>query len=130
MSFVIESGVSKIHRVHLAPLLLDIDDYFQILDLDKDGILFPAKLRQGLNHVVAIESEVAPGEETDNVYNVIFERFGEDLVPEKFRNLIAEILTEMARGIGNLPVIMVVHNDGLIMKAAHHESELMLVMCV
>lgn len=99
------------------------DDYFHILDLDKNGMLSPSELRQGLNHVVAVESEVAPGEETNNVYNAIFERFGEDLVPEKFRDLIAEILTAMARGIGNSPVIMVVHNDGLIMKAVLHESE-------
>lgn len=73
--------------------------------------------------MVAVESEVAPGDETDNVYNAIFERFGEDLVPKNFRDLIAEILTAMARGIGNSPVIMVVHNDGLIMKAVLHESK-------
>ncbi|XP_010511194.1 PREDICTED: uncharacterized protein LOC104787328 [Camelina sativa] len=100
-----------------------MDDYFRILDLDKNGTLSPSELRQGLNHVVAVESEVASGEETDNVYKAIFERFGEDLVPEKFRDLVAEILTAMARGIGNSPVIMVVHNDGLIMKAVHHESD-------
>ncbi|KFK35623.1 hypothetical protein AALP_AA4G015300 [Arabis alpina] len=99
------------------------NDYFQILDLDRDGMLSPSELRQGLNRVVAVESEVASGVETDHVYNAIFERFGDKLVPAKFRNLMAEILTAMARAFGNSPVIMVVHHDGLIMKAVHHESK-------
>ncbi|KAL0693562.1 hypothetical protein Bca4012_060742 [Brassica carinata] len=98
------------------------DDYFKILDLDGDGTLSPSELRKGLNRVVAVESEVASGEETDSVYEAIFERFGENLVPEKFRDLISEILTAMARAFGNSPVIMVVHSDGLIMEAVRHES--------
>ncbi|KAG2242632.1 hypothetical protein Bca52824_095526 [Brassica carinata] len=88
------------------------DDYFKILDLDGDGKLSPSELRKGLNRVVAVESEVASGEETDS-----------NLAPEKFKDLISEILTAMARAFGNTPVIMVVHNDGLIMKAVRHESE-------
>ncbi|ESQ29806.1 hypothetical protein EUTSA_v10024165mg [Eutrema salsugineum] len=99
------------------------NDYFQILDLDKNGMLSPSELRQGLNRVVAVESEVASGEETDNVYKAIFERFGENLVPEKFRDLLAEVLTAMARAFGKSPVIMVVHHNGLIMKAVQHETE-------
>ncbi|KAJ0252491.1 Calcium-binding EF hand family protein [Hirschfeldia incana] len=99
------------------------DDYFKILDLDGDGTLSPSELRQGLNRVVAVESEVASREETDSVYEAIFERFGENLVPGKFRDLVSEILTAMARAFGNTPVIMVVHSDGLIMKAVRHESE-------
>ncbi|KAL1188177.1 hypothetical protein V5N11_009021 [Cardamine amara subsp. amara] len=97
------------------------NDYFKILDLDNDGNLSSSELRQGLNRVVAVESEVASREETDSVYNAIFKRFGENFVAEKFRDLMAEILTAMARALGNSPVIMVVHNDGLIMKAVHHE---------
>ncbi|CAH8360806.1 unnamed protein product [Eruca vesicaria subsp. sativa] len=99
------------------------NDYFKILDLDGDGTLSPSELRKGLNRVVAVESEVASGEETDSVYEAIFERFGENLAPEKFRDLISEILTAMARAFGDSPVIMVVHSDGLIMKAVRHESE-------
>ncbi|CAN7091226.1 uncharacterized protein LOC103838731 [Brassica rapa] len=99
------------------------DDYFKILDLDGDGTLSPSELRKGLNRVVAVESEVASGEETDSVYEAIFERFGENLAPGKFRDLISEIMTAMARAFGNTPVIMVVHSDGLIMKAVRHESE-------
>ncbi|CAN8241501.1 unnamed protein product [Cochlearia groenlandica] len=99
------------------------DGYFDILDLDRDGMLSQSELRQGLNRVVAVESEVASREEKDNVYKAILERFGEKLVPEKFRELMAEILTAMATAFGNTPVIMVVHNDGLIMKAVHHESK-------
>ncbi|KAG2302439.1 hypothetical protein Bca52824_031090 [Brassica carinata] len=73
-----------------------VDTIGKELDLDGDGTLSPLELRKGLNRVVAVESEVASGEETDSV-KAIFERFGQNLAPEKFRDLISEILTAMAR---------------------------------
>ncbi|KAG2302440.1 hypothetical protein Bca52824_031091 [Brassica carinata] len=107
----------KTQKIRRNPIMIET-----ILDLDGDGTLSPLELRKGLNRVVAVESEVASGEETDSVYEAIFERFGQNLAPEKFRDLISEILTAMARAFGNSPVIMVVHSDGLIMEAVRHES--------
>ncbi|XP_010528798.1 PREDICTED: uncharacterized protein LOC104805818 [Tarenaya hassleriana] len=99
------------------------DEYFQILDLDRDGVLSTSELRRGLNRIVSVESEIAPEEETDDVYKAIFERFGEEIDRDRFRDLIAEILRAMARAFGKYPVIMVVHCEGLIMKAVRHESK-------
>ncbi|XP_010550258.1 PREDICTED: uncharacterized protein LOC104821153 [Tarenaya hassleriana] len=99
------------------------DEYFQILDLDRDGIISSSELRRGLNRIVSVESEVAPEEETADVYKAILERFGEEIGRDQFRDLVSEILKAMARAFGKSPVIMVVHCDGLIMKAVRHESK-------
>lgn len=100
-----------------------IDDYFKILDLDGDGMLLLLEFWKGLNCVVVVELEVVLGEEIDSVYEVIFERFGENLVLGKFRDLIFEIMMVMVRVFGNMLVIMVVYSDGLIMKVVCYELE-------
>ena len=64
-------------------------------------------------------------ENVDRFYTTIFQRFDEDgngkIDRNEFTSLMREIMLAMARGIGNLPIIVVLDQDSLLMMAVKLE---------
>lgn len=93
-----------------------IKECFEMLDVDGNGMLSQRELCDGFHRVFSLEY---------NLYDAIFKRFDEDqngvIDPMEFRSLVRELMLAMARGFGDLPVLVALEQDSLLMKAAQHE---------
>jgi hypothetical protein len=93
-----------------------IKECFEMLDVDGNGMLSQRELRDGFHRVFSLEY---------NLYDAIFKRFDEDqnglIDPTEFRSLVKELMLAMARGFGDLPILVALEQDSLLMKAAQHE---------
>ncbi|XP_021283215.1 guanylyl cyclase-activating protein 1 [Herrania umbratica] len=102
-----------------------VDEYFKMLDSNGDGGISRDELAEGLGRIFTVELESKTEENIDRFYSTIFERFDEDrdgrIDPNEFESLMREIMLAMARGIGDLPVIVALDQDSLLMMAVKHE---------
>ncbi|KAL0005646.1 hypothetical protein SO802_013207 [Lithocarpus litseifolius] len=78
-----------------------------------------------LNKLLSLENNTNQEEEINNLYEVILKRFDKDekgLIDRmKFESLVRELMLAMARGIGDLPVLVALEEHSLLMKAVQHE---------
>lgn len=97
---------------------------FQKLDVDGDGLLSRDQLRWSCT---ASDHERDADEGADELFGAALDRCGEDkdgvIDPEGFKGFVMEIMLALARGIGGVPVAMVVQEDSLFIKAVEHELE-------
>nr|POE45621.1 hypothetical protein CFP56_05514 [Quercus suber] len=79
----------------------------------------------GLHKLLSLENNTNQEEEINNLYEVIFKRFDKDVKGfidrMEFESLIRELMLAMARGIGDLPVLVALEEHSLLMKAVQHE---------
>ena len=77
------------------------------------------------NKLLSLENNTNQEEEINNLYEVILKRFDKDekgLIDRmKFESLIRELMLAMARGLGDLPVLVALKEHSLLMKAIQHE---------
>lgn len=103
-----------------------VNERFEMLDVNGDGVLSPCELKEGFGRLLAWEYESQSEEEINNLYNTIFEKFDEDqngtIDREEFRSLIKDIMLGMAQSIGNSPVQVALEEDSLLMKAVEYEN--------
>ncbi|KAL6966357.1 hypothetical protein U1Q18_032137 [Sarracenia purpurea var. burkii] len=101
-----------------------VDMQFDMLDSDGDGALSCSDLRRRPGRLSSMEFELQSEEEIRELYDTLFERFDADqdgkIDREGFRTLMAEIVLAKARGIGQSPVLIIVQEDSLLMKAVEH----------
>ncbi|EOY11133.1 hypothetical protein QUC31_009631 [Theobroma cacao] len=102
-----------------------VDEYFKMLDSNGDGGISRDELEEGLGRIFTMELESKTKENIDRFYSTIFERFDEDrdgrIDCNEFESLMREIMLAMARGIGDLPIIVALDQDSLLMMAVKHE---------
>ncbi|XWS57654.1 hypothetical protein CRYUN_Cryun09bG0191900 [Craigia yunnanensis] len=105
-----------------------VEEYFKMLDSNGDGGISRNELEEGLGRIFTMELKSRSKEDIDEFYSTIFERFDEDgdgkIDRNEFSSLMREIMLAMARGIGNLPVIVALDQDSLLMMAVKHELAL------
>ena len=74
---------------------------------------------------MSLENNTNQEEEINNLYEVIFKRFDKDekcfIDQMEFESLIRELMLAMARGIGDLPVLVAFEKHSLLLKAVQHE---------
>ncbi|WRX23207.1 EF-hand domain - like 10 [Theobroma cacao] len=96
-----------------------------MLDSNGDGGISRDELEEGLGRIFTMELESKTKENIDQFYSTIFERFDEDrdgrIDCNEFESLMREIMLAMARGIGDLPIIVALDQDSLLMMAVKHE---------
>ena len=102
-----------------------INECFEMLDIDGNGKLSRELLYGGLHKLLSLENNTNQEEEINNLYEVIFKRFDKDekgfIDQMEFESLIRELMLAMARGIGDLPVLVALEEHSLLMKAVQHE---------
>ncbi|XP_017976707.1 PREDICTED: guanylyl cyclase-activating protein 1 [Theobroma cacao] len=102
-----------------------VDEYFKMLDSNGDGGISRDELEEGLGRIFTMELESKTEENIDRFYSTIFERFDEDrdgrIDCNEFESLMREIMLAMARGIGDLSIIVALDQDSLLMMAVKHE---------
>ena len=102
-----------------------INECFEMLDIDGNGMLSRKLLYGGLHKLLSLENNMNQEEEVNNLYEVIFKRFDKDekgfIDRMEFESLIRELMLAMARGIGDLPVLVALEEHSLLMKAVQHE---------
>ncbi|GMY21044.1 isoform 2 of ef-hand calcium-binding domain-containing protein 1 [Fagus crenata] len=103
-----------------------INECFEMLDFDGNGMLSKDVLCGGLHRLLSLEyNPQEEEEEVNNLYEVIFMRFDKDkngfIDCKEFECLIRELMLAMARGIGDSPVLVALEETSLLMKAVQHE---------
>lgn len=102
-----------------------VNEYFQVLDVGHNGKLSRNVFRERFGRFFTLEYE-SPPQETEHVYDIVFERFDENrngnIDRRQFGALMREIMLAMARGIGDSLVLMALEQDSLLRKAVEHES--------
>ena len=87
-----------------------INECFEMLDIDGNAMLSRELLYGRLHKLLSLENNTNQEEEIYNLYEVIFKRFDKDekgLIDRmEFESLIRELMLTMARGIGDLPVLV------------------------
>ena len=101
-----------------------INECFEMLGIDGNGMLSIELLYGGLNKLLSLENNTNQEEEINDLYEVIFKRFDKDekgLIDRmEFESLIRELMLAMARGIiGGLPVLVALEEHSLVMKVAN-----------
>ncbi|XVE89842.1 hypothetical protein DITRI_Ditri20bG0027000 [Diplodiscus trichospermus] len=103
-----------------------VEEYFKMLDSNGDGGISRSELEEGLGRIFTMELKSRSKEDIDRYHRTIFDRFDEDgngkIDRNEFTSLIREIMLAMARGIGNLPIIVALDQDSLLMRAVKHEQ--------
>lgn len=98
-----------------------IEERFNILDVNKDGVLSRGELQNEINDPSYVESALQSKEEVDNLYNALFEKFDAEkkgtLGRKEFGSLMKEVMLAKARGFGNTPVCIILQEDSLLQKA-------------
>ncbi|KAL0005609.1 hypothetical protein SO802_013170 [Lithocarpus litseifolius] len=84
-----------------------INECFGMLDIDGNCMLSKELLYGGLHKLLSLANKTNQEEEIHNLYEVIFKR---------------ELMLAMARGIGDLLVLVALEEHSLLMKAVQHES--------
>ncbi|XP_030520747.1 uncharacterized protein LOC115734227 [Rhodamnia argentea] len=100
---------------------------FRVLDVDRDGLLSRDDLRRGFDSCIALDHERGAEEGNDGLFDAVFDRSDKNkdgaIDPEEFKGFVAEIMLGLARGLGGVPVTMVLQEDSLFIKAVEHELE-------
>lgn len=104
-----------------------VEEYFKIFDADGDGGISRKEFDEGLGRIFTMELKSRSKQDVDQFYSTIFERFDEDgngkIDRNEFTSLMREIMLAMARGIGHLPVIVLLDQDSLLMMAVKYEYD-------
>ena len=102
-----------------------INECFEMLDIDGNVMFSRELLYGGLHKLLSLENNTIQEKEINNLYEVIFKRFDKDekcfIDRMEFESLIRELMLAMARGIGDLPVLVALKEHSLLMKAIQHE---------
>ncbi|PWA48447.1 Calcium-binding EF-hand [Artemisia annua] len=97
-----------------------IEERFNTLDVNKDGVLSRDELRNEATDLASVELMLQSKEEVDNVYDAIFEKFDTGkkgtLKHEEFSLLMKEVIQAQADGIGKTPVCIILQEDSLLQK--------------
>ncbi|KAI3886972.1 hypothetical protein MKW92_033572 [Papaver armeniacum] len=97
-----------------------INERFEALDSNKDGVLSRSELRKAFESLRLIESHfgtdvATPPEELSQLYDSIFEKFDCDhsgtIDVEEFRAEMKKIMLAVADGLGFSPIQMVIEDD-------------------
>ncbi|KAI3803726.1 hypothetical protein L1987_31887 [Smallanthus sonchifolius] len=98
-----------------------IEERFNVLDVNKDGVLSRDELQNDTNDSSYVELALQSKEEVDSLYNVLFEKFDVEkkgtLGRKEFGSLMKEVMLAMAHGVGDTPVCIILHEDSLLKKA-------------
>ncbi|RDY04752.1 hypothetical protein CR513_11489, partial [Mucuna pruriens] len=98
-----------------------VNEWFAIIDEDGDGKLSCDEIHGRLGMLLPLGSESQP-----QPHHEILNRFDEDgngaLDPKEFKSLMTEIMHAFARGIGGSPILLVLGNDTLLVKAVQYEA--------
>ncbi|XP_071715006.1 uncharacterized protein [Rutidosis leptorrhynchoides] len=94
-----------------------IEERFDTLDVDKDGVLSRDELQ---NDPSPVEFQLQPKEEVDNLYHILFEKFDVgkkgNLDRAEFGSLMKEVMQAKANGFGLTPVCVILQEDSLLQK--------------
>ncbi|KAI3525442.1 hypothetical protein L1887_04240 [Cichorium endivia] len=97
-----------------------IKERFDILDVNKDGVLSRDELQNDVHDLSLVESALQSKEEVDNLYDVLFEKFDTGkkgkLDFKEFSTLMKEVTIAKANGFGNTPVCIILQEDSLLQK--------------
>nr|XP_043625993.1 uncharacterized protein LOC122597468 [Erigeron canadensis] len=97
-----------------------IEERFNVLDVNKDGVLSRDELQNEIKDPSSVELELQPKEEVDCLYNAIFEKFDAEkkgtLGRKEFGSLMKEVMQAKAQGFGNTPVCIILQEDSLLQK--------------
>ncbi|RZC90914.1 hypothetical protein C5167_028744 [Papaver somniferum] len=97
-----------------------VDERFEALDSNKDGVLSRSELRKAFESLRLIESHfgtdvATPPDELSQLYDSIFEKFDFDhsgtIDVEEFRAEMKKIMLAVADGLGFSPIQMVIEDD-------------------
>ena len=111
-----------------------IERHFSALDADKDGLLSYGEMVSEIKKIMALETKVGAADEVTEpdkedlgrVYRSVFSQFdrnGSGAVDlEEFRAEMGEILLAVAKGLGFLPVQMVLEEGSFLKMAVDRES--------
>ncbi|KAI3954776.1 hypothetical protein MKW98_002882 [Papaver atlanticum] len=111
-----------------------VNERFEALDANKDGVLSRSELRKAFESLRLIESHfgtdvATPPEELSQLYDSIFEKFDCDhsgtIDVEEFRVEMKKIMLAVADGLGFSPIQMVIEdddNDSFLKQAADLEA--------
>lgn len=108
-----------------------VDEQFEALDLNKDGVLSRGELRKAFESMRLIETHfgidvATPPEQLTQLYDSIFEGFDCDksgtVDLEEFRAEIKKIMLAIAEGLGSCPIQMALDDQSLLQRAADLEA--------
>ncbi|OVA03504.1 EF-hand domain [Macleaya cordata] len=110
-----------------------VDERFQALDLNRDGVLSRSELRKAFESFRLVEAHfgtdvVTPPEQLTQLYDSIFEGFDCDrngtIDLDEFRAEMKKIMFAIADGLGSSPIQMVIEDDddSFLKKAADLEA--------
>ncbi|KAI3989370.1 hypothetical protein MKX01_026409 [Papaver californicum] len=108
-----------------------VDERFEALDSNKDGVLSRSELRKAFESLRLIESHfgtdvATPPEELSQLYDSIFEKFDCDhsgsIDIEEFRAEMKKIMLAVADGLGFSPIQMVTEDNSFLKQAADFEA--------
>ncbi|KAH7570719.1 hypothetical protein ACOSP7_019101 [Xanthoceras sorbifolium] len=97
-----------------------VDERFEALDLNKDGVLSRSELRKAFESMRLLETHfgvdvVTPPEQLTQLYDSIFDKFDLDssgtVDVEEFRSEMKKILLAIADGLGSCPIQMALDDD-------------------
>ena len=97
-----------------------VDESFQALDVNKDGVLSRSELRKAFESMRLLESHfgvdvATPPDQLTQLYDSIFDKFDLDssgtVDAQEFRSEIKKILLAIADGLGSCPIQMALEDD-------------------
>ncbi|EOX93397.1 hypothetical protein QUC31_004111 [Theobroma cacao] len=110
---------------------VSIRDHFALLDTDNDGILSYAEMLKELQSLRVFETHFGIDVKTDpdevtHVYDSLFGQFDRNsngtVDLEEFKTETKQMMQAMAKGMGFLPVQMVLEEGSFLKKAVERES--------
>jgi Ca2+-binding EF-hand superfamily protein len=110
-----------------------VNEQFQSLDLNNDGVLSRAELRTAFESMRLIEAHfgivvTTPPEQLTRLYDSVFDTFDVDgsgtVDRDEFKSEMKKIMLAIADGLGSSPIQMVLEDDSqsLLQKAADLEA--------
>lgn len=110
-----------------------VDEQFEALDLNNDGVLSRSELRKSFENLRLIETHFGsdvntPPEQLAKLYDSIFDRFDCDnsgtVDREEFMSETKKIMLAIADGLGSCPIQLAIEDDdqSLLKKAADLEA--------